>query len=246
MTRRLSNERPTPRVGPAPNQNNRYTFYCNHFDTASRVFTTAFNKSKKFAKFIDEAVPRMGFTVQSIMISPIQRIPRYLLLLKEMLRHTGPEHPDAAPLAEALQNMGRTASDLNRSLSLHESALELFCVVTKFRPIPELEQPTPGLARAGSVEEETSGPRLLTLVLLKNGTMLLGAHGSGTTAASSSLAAEKERRQYLCVCPCTRACECERMYVCACACVYLRVCVRVRACACVPVRVSVAWRVWAL
>ncbi len=183
----------------------RYKFYCNHFDTATRVFAAAVNKSKKFAEFIDDAVPRMGCqSVQSIMISPIQRIPRYLLLLREMLRHTGPEHPDAPLLAKALQSMGSTASDLNHSLSMHESALELFCVVTKFRPIPELEQPTPGLARVGTVEEETSGPRLLTLVLLKNATMLLGAHGSGRTAASTSLAAEKERRTYSCVI-CVRA-----------------------------------------
>ena len=173
-----------------------YKFYCKHFDTASHVFAAAVNRSKKFAQFIDDVMPRMNYqTVQSIMISPIQRIPRYLLLLKELLKCTGPEHPDATLLTQALRAMSDTASALDQSLSVQESALELFCVVTKFRPIPQLQHPTPGLVRMAPLAEHTrEKPQHLTAVLLRDGTMLLGGH---TGAQAAVAVPETKRRRYV-------------------------------------------------
>jgi hypothetical protein len=60
-----------------------YKFYCNHFDTASYAFAQAVNnRNRRFADFVDAAVKELGVDVQSVLISPIQRIPRYVLLLK--------------------------------------------------------------------------------------------------------------------------------------------------------------------
>jgi len=172
-----------------------YRQYCNNFDRASHAFSNAVNKSKKFAQFIEDAMPKMNYqTVQSVMISPIQRIPRYLLLLKELLKCTGIEHPDAALLSRALNAMSATASELDLSLGDQESAVELFCIVTKFRPIPELDQPTPGLVKLGNVVEETSGAKPITIILLKNSSLLLG--GIRSSSSSTDSQKEKEQRHY--------------------------------------------------
>ena len=44
-----------------------------------------------------------GKTLESYLITPIQRIPRYLLLLLELQKHTEADHPRMPQLQEAIQ-----------------------------------------------------------------------------------------------------------------------------------------------
>lgn len=50
-------------------------------------------KSIIFLEFCNQAFPKFSFSVvdlPSLLITPIQRIPRYQLLLKDLLKHTWP------------------------------------------------------------------------------------------------------------------------------------------------------------
>ena len=40
--------------------------------------------------------------IYALLITPIQRVPRYVLLLKELIKHTPATHPDHADLKKAL------------------------------------------------------------------------------------------------------------------------------------------------
>ncbi len=52
----------------------------------------------------------------SLLITPVQRIPRYTLLLKELLKHTPNSHPDYNDLALAYEKIMVTANVVNDSM----------------------------------------------------------------------------------------------------------------------------------
>lgn len=51
----------------------------------------------------------LGHTLRSLLIMPVQRIPRYNLLLQELLKETPDSHPDFANLTDALDSMRKVA-----------------------------------------------------------------------------------------------------------------------------------------
>lgn len=65
-------------------------------------------------------------SLQSFLITPIQRIPRYMLLLKELLKCTLPIHPDFEQLTRSLEQIQQIATALNEAERSAESAFKLF------------------------------------------------------------------------------------------------------------------------
>ena len=59
--------------------------------------------------------------LQSYLIEPVQRIPRYKLLLQELLKRTPQRHPDHAPLAAALAEVARAAAHCNAELARQDN-----------------------------------------------------------------------------------------------------------------------------
>ena len=58
--------------------------------------------------------------MRSYLIMPIQRIPRYLLLVKELLKNTPEDHPDFVSLAEAQQGIDDAANHMNVAIKQRE------------------------------------------------------------------------------------------------------------------------------
>jgi len=56
---------------------------------------------------------------------PVQRLPRYILLLKELTKHTWPKHGDYNNLNSALQAMESIVSKINRQKRLSDSNFKL-------------------------------------------------------------------------------------------------------------------------
>jgi len=54
-----------------------------------------------------------GIDLSSLLITPVQRIPRYELLLKELINCTWETHPDYTNLEKALQTIKGVASTIN-------------------------------------------------------------------------------------------------------------------------------------
>jgi len=55
--------------------------------------------------------------LESLLITPVQRIPRYEMLLKDLLKHTWPSHPDHQDLVLALSKIQSTAKYNNTKIS---------------------------------------------------------------------------------------------------------------------------------
>jgi hypothetical protein len=88
--------------------------------------------NEKFNQFIAEAEFGSGHILDSILIAPIQRVPRYELLLKELLKHTGEDHPDYTDLVAALATVQKVALNMNENVHTVENELQLIVITKSF------------------------------------------------------------------------------------------------------------------
>ena len=67
-----------------------------------------------------------------LIIKPVQRIPRYMLFIKDILKHTDQGHPDRTHLEDALEELTALAERVNeaeRQSSLFSLQQELLIMV---------------------------------------------------------------------------------------------------------------------
>jgi hypothetical protein len=76
---------------------------------------------------VSQASPRLkGQTIQSLLILPIQRVPRYKLLLAELIKGTPKDHPAKPLLDEAQELVSVAAVQINEALRQHEKLGKFF------------------------------------------------------------------------------------------------------------------------
>eukprot|EP01094_Clydonella_sp_ATCC50884_P020642 TRINITY_DN4335_c0_g1_i1.p1 TRINITY_DN4335_c0_g1~~TRINITY_DN4335_c0_g1_i1.p1 ORF type:complete len:473 (-),score=126.78 TRINITY_DN4335_c0_g1_i1:121-1539(-) len=95
-----------------------YQTFVNQYSDAMEIITEKLEEKGKFYKLEEEIKKkdtRCGGGVYALLITPIQRVPRYVLLLKELIKHTPATHPDHAQLSEALAKIESVANLLNES-----------------------------------------------------------------------------------------------------------------------------------
>lgn len=93
-----------------------YTEYVNNYDTANDLYMKLKEKKKGFAQFLDKqyANPQCaGLDLPSFLIQPVQRIPRYRLLLQDIVKNTPEDHIDYKNLSFALTTILDVAQLVN-------------------------------------------------------------------------------------------------------------------------------------
>jgi len=101
-----------------------YITYCNSHQKAVNELRKLLKKKSLFKDFVESArkYPRTkGLDIESFLIMPIQRIPRYTLLLKELLKHTPTSHLDHKHLLSAFENMTQLTAKINDEIRIQES-----------------------------------------------------------------------------------------------------------------------------
>ncbi|KAI9137805.1 hypothetical protein BKA69DRAFT_1041427 [Paraphysoderma sedebokerense] len=100
-----------------------YVPYCQNYEENQRIL----KKLEKIPLFQDfmESVKKLKITqksdLNSFLILPVQRIPRYELLLTALIRRTPVAHPDIAHLQAALNKIKQAAKNVNRAKMWHDS-----------------------------------------------------------------------------------------------------------------------------
>eukprot|EP00158_Paraphelidium_tribonemae_P005260 Partr_v1_DN27249_c0_g1_i1_m39152 putative FYVE, RhoGEF and PH domain containing len=110
-----------------------YTKYCNNFDDA-KIMLSKCHKNPQFMAFLNTVDSMKALKKQdldSFLILPVQRIPRYELLLKDVIKKTWPSHPDLEGLERASQRIKDCAKQINRSKSYAESKHRLLSLQTQ-------------------------------------------------------------------------------------------------------------------
>jgi len=109
-----------------------YTTYTEGYANAQSVLTEC-EKSSDFAAFLQETQEQLnGMTIRSFLITPIQRIPRYLLLIAELLKYTDKSHVDHAGLTACLDKMKQIANDINQAIKQGENRQKILHIQDSF------------------------------------------------------------------------------------------------------------------
>jgi len=93
----------------------KHTTYVNNYNKA----LAALHQCQKISAFVQTcqeiySTSKVRLTISDLLIIPIQRIPRYVLLLEQLLKKTRKDHPDKATLEEAVVRLKETAADINK------------------------------------------------------------------------------------------------------------------------------------
>lgn len=93
-----------------------YSNFINHFVQAKTTIRQATNARPQFVKYIEQCTKehKEKLTLSDLLIMPVQRIPRYCLILKDMLKYTPTEHPDFGNLKLALDEIKTLADRMNK------------------------------------------------------------------------------------------------------------------------------------
>lgn len=116
-------------------------------------------KNKKFVAALNEVRAQLrqdgGLELMSYMIMPVQRVPRYVLLLNELLKHTVETDEEHKHLVEALNEIKGVATAINDGKKRMESMSLLLEIQQKIKGAPanlaSLVQPHRKLLRKGQV-----------------------------------------------------------------------------------------------
>eukprot|EP01119_Soliformovum_irregulare_P010256 TRINITY_DN2512_c0_g3_i5.p1 TRINITY_DN2512_c0_g3~~TRINITY_DN2512_c0_g3_i5.p1 ORF type:complete len:863 (+),score=271.43 TRINITY_DN2512_c0_g3_i5:25-2613(+) len=99
-----------------------YTQYCNNYEESMECLHACMKK-KDFAEAAENQKKNCGgLDIESLLITPVQRIPRYMLLIKEMVKHTPDSHPDHHNLEDALNKMVQIANHVNEGMRHFQTA----------------------------------------------------------------------------------------------------------------------------
>ncbi|KAF9192418.1 hypothetical protein BGZ51_005612 [Haplosporangium sp. Z 767] len=109
-----------------------YSFYINNFDNALRVLQSQLTQAKykkKMKEFLRRCAKHPNHTqlaLQGYLLLPVQRIPRYKMLLQDLLENTWTDHVDYHDIATALEQISSRADEMNerkRQYENHEKVL---------------------------------------------------------------------------------------------------------------------------
>lgn len=103
-----------------------YSIYTRNFNLALQVFNQELRNNERFRKFIETQyrTPALKcLPLPSYLIMPVQRIPRYKLLLSELVRYTSMSHPDYDNLKLAAHKIESLAQFVNDEIRKHDNLL---------------------------------------------------------------------------------------------------------------------------
>ncbi|KAL5037253.1 hypothetical protein BDV3_006777 [Batrachochytrium dendrobatidis] len=105
-----------------------YSLYVKNFNHAIALVSDISQKNTTFATFIKEQGMKpecKGRIFQTFLIEPVQRIPRYKLLLEDLLKRTPTQHPDHIGVVRALKLVSQVATFVNEDIRMHENVLQM-------------------------------------------------------------------------------------------------------------------------
>eukprot|EP01128_Nolandella_sp_AFSM9_P006538 TRINITY_DN3392_c0_g1_i1.p2 TRINITY_DN3392_c0_g1~~TRINITY_DN3392_c0_g1_i1.p2 ORF type:complete len:1163 (-),score=216.84 TRINITY_DN3392_c0_g1_i1:130-3618(-) len=100
-----------------------YTSYSNKFELAMGEYRSMTTKNQKLTTLLNELRDRSDISLglADLLIMPIQRIPRYSLLLRDLLKNTLESHEDYENLQKAMAIVQEVATHVNEELRRAES-----------------------------------------------------------------------------------------------------------------------------
>lgn len=109
-----------------------YIDYVKNYEEAIVALEEAKERHSGLSKFLRDQMKKVkGYErdeLVSLLITPVQRIPRYNLLLRDLLKHTWATHPDHGQLAAAMEKVRATAKVVNDKASEAENQTKVYAL----------------------------------------------------------------------------------------------------------------------
>lgn len=124
-----------------------YLDYSKNYQAAIETYNRLMKDSSHFVQRLQASKERSStkLALEHLLIMPVQRIPRYSLLLGELKKETGTDHPDRAQLEKAIGLVESVANHINEQMKRLE-------VGSKVMAYPELVAPHRYLMWEGAIE----------------------------------------------------------------------------------------------
>merc|ERR1711988_1665742 len=113
-----------------------YTQYVKNFSAALTRLNELMESHSKFKKWLEKqlqaASGKKMYDLPSYLITPVQRIPRYYLLLKSLSKKTWKDHPDYESLKIATEKAKEIAGFVNQNAKDAENLQKVIQLQNKF------------------------------------------------------------------------------------------------------------------
>ncbi len=134
----------------------RYIVYVSNFELSTLKIRELKKREKsRFAELVHEVFVNLGDPTNdlaSMLVTPVQRIPRYLMLVKDLLKYTSPQHPDYNNLIRAVKIMTDTTILVDRKAEDAKNAQKVLEVADSIVESPlSIVQPNRKWVRDGAV-----------------------------------------------------------------------------------------------
>jgi hypothetical protein len=113
-----------------------YTEYLVNYEPAMQRRGYLLTRNRRFAEFVAkvEKEPNVNQSLESLLILPVQRIPRYRLLLEQLMKFTPESHPDYTVVKHALDKICALASYNNEAIRARENKNKIMNVMMQLDP----------------------------------------------------------------------------------------------------------------
>ncbi|XP_010159431.1 PREDICTED: FYVE, RhoGEF and PH domain-containing protein 2, partial [Eurypyga helias] len=160
LQKRMEDWSCTPRIGDVIQKLapflKMYGEYVKNFDKAVELITVWSEKSPPFQELIADIQKRKvcaNLTLQHHMLEPVQRIPRYELLLKDYVRKLPPESPDRDDAEKALEMIFMVAKHSNAAIAEMERLQNLWAVYQRLGLEDDIVDPSNELIKEGPIQK---------------------------------------------------------------------------------------------
>lgn len=131
-----------------------YNEYSSNYQQALNTYNTLRKENQNFVKELENCRKASGsqLTLEDLIIMPVQRIPRYKLLLEDFLKHTDKTHPDYENIKSALLRINEVAAYVNESVRKSDNAKKLISLSVKGANFDNLIAPHRYMIREGPLK----------------------------------------------------------------------------------------------
>eukprot|EP00727_Mastigamoeba_balamuthi_P003006 m51a1_g12702 putative pleckstrin domain-containing protein (546) ;mRNA; f:1-2039 len=141
-----------------------YKYYINNYDNAQETLQKCKDNCSEFRDYIesmDHTDAVEGKPLESLLIVPVQRIPRYVLLLQELVKTTPPSHRDTPLLNEAISFIKDLADYINEKKRVYENQNKLESIQKRWRKFPGDLLSSPGRSFVKEIPVSSTWSKLI-------------------------------------------------------------------------------------
>lgn len=117
-----------------------YVPYLGGYENALNVMKKLNKKNKKFKKLMDDVDEKLvkvdGKRLLDYLITPVQRLPRYVLLLQELIKYSSENHPQYGEMLTTFDQIKKVAASVNEAKRSLEQKQKLMDILGKLHKVP--------------------------------------------------------------------------------------------------------------